>query len=52
MFVLFGYLGIKGYRWAVITGMILYVLAFIVLAFSDIIAFGFHLYFCGACGAV
>ena len=46
LFVLFGYLGLKNKRWAIITGMVLYALdAVLMLVFQDIIAFAFHLLF-------
>jgi hypothetical protein len=46
MFALFGYFGIKGHRWVVIVGMVLYGMdAFLMLFFKDWLGFGFHLFF-------
>jgi hypothetical protein len=46
LFALFGYLGIKGQRWAIITGMVLYALdAILMLAFQDWLAVAFHAFF-------
>ncbi len=46
IFALFGYFAGKGYRWAFITGMVLYALdAVLSLLFQDWIGVLFHLYF-------
>jgi hypothetical protein len=46
LFVMFGILAIKGHRWALITGMILYGLdAILTLVEGDVIGFVFHLFF-------
>lgn len=46
IFVLFGYFGGKGRRWAFITGLVLYgVDTILMLAFQDWLGFGFHLFF-------
>jgi hypothetical protein len=46
LFALFGFLGLKGKRWAVVTGMVLYALdALLMLLFKDWLGFGFHLFF-------
>jgi len=46
LFVLFGYLGLKNKRWAIIAGMVLYVLDAILMVFlQDIVAAAFHLFF-------
>lgn len=44
-FVLFGYLGLKGKRWAIITGLVLYLLdGLLVLFFADYLGAIFHLW--------
>jgi hypothetical protein len=46
IFALFGYFGIKGHRWVIIVGMLLYGLdALLMLVFKDWLGFGFHLFF-------
>jgi hypothetical protein len=46
VFVLCGLLAVKGFRWAFITGMLLYGLdAILTLLSPDLIGFGFHLFF-------
>jgi hypothetical protein len=47
LFVLFGYLGLKNKRWAIITGMVLYALDAVLMLvfFQDILAAGIHVLF-------
>ena len=46
VFILCGFLSVKGHRWAFISGMVLYGLdAILTLVSLDLIGFGFHLFF-------